>query len=487
LQQYTFRLEKLGKQTDDLSKDLATICSDIVEKRYADASKAFRDEAAKKKLTAEKLFSQLAKNDKISEADFCKRLKTLEGTIDPEHAKLLCRQIERAGITQRSFLSFVQLYYVVTKDNALTDEKDIKSGNIIRKVEKKEILEVLEGPVADEESGVTRIRVRSLLDGASGWATVRGSQGTPFMEQKKKPYYSCRKELTLDKTPEAGGGSVRMLKDFEVLEFVEGPRSEIFPDTQRAKVKASKDGVQGWVTLRDRDSTVFAEANTKLYVCKAPVAMTDSSDIQSSKVIRKLAIDETFMADNGELHEDPASGIFRLQGKAMKDGKKGWITTKGNAGTVFAELMPKVYSVLKDVNVYKGITEDSKAVVRKLEAGETMQVLEGPKEEKVESESRIKVRALSDKALGWISEKAAIIKPWNPVYKCTVSTPIKEKRACDDDTKTIRDLTKGELIEHVEGPFFDGEDIVMKGRAKKDGAMGYIVIKSSEGKRNVEC
>jgi len=116
-----------------------------------------------------------------------------------------------------------------------------------------------------------------------------------------------------------------------------------------------------------------------------------------------------------------------------------------------------------------------------------MQVLEGPKEERVESESRVKVRALSDKALGWISEKPAIVKAWNPVYKCTVNTPIKEKRDCADDTKTIRELVKGESIEHVEGPFFDCEDTVMKGRAKKDGVVGYIVIKSKEGKRHVEC
>merc|ERR1712183_1042703 len=111
------------------------------------------------------------------------------------------------------------------------------------------------------------------------------------------------------------------------------------------------------------------------------------------------------MATTGEVVEDAEAGLTRVQGKSLKDGKEGWITLKGNAGTIFAELTPNVYTVLKDVNVYKRHGGGSDDVVGKLAVGESFQVLEGPKQDKAEAERRIKVRASRDKAVGWVSDK----------------------------------------------------------------------------------
>eukprot|EP00401_Gymnodinium_catenatum_P034589 CAMPEP_0117540034 /NCGR_PEP_ID=MMETSP0784-20121206/43292_1 /TAXON_ID=39447 /ORGANISM="" /LENGTH=72 /DNA_ID=CAMNT_0005336679 /DNA_START=1 /DNA_END=215 /DNA_ORIENTATION=+ len=72
--------------------------------------------------------------------------------------------------------------------------------------------------------------------------------------------------------------------------------------------------------------------------------MTDSEDIKTSKVVRKLVADEMFEI-TGDIKEDAGAGIARAKGKAVKDGREGWITTKGNAGTVFAEPASKFYSV----------------------------------------------------------------------------------------------------------------------------------------------
>jgi len=488
ISQYINQIEKCGRKASAVLANLTKICNSIADKYVTTVSKALRDEAAKKG-GAEKMFTELAKKaDKITEAAFSKKVASMQGVgVESEHAKLLSRRIASDGISQRSFLTFVQLYYVVVKDIALTDNMDIQNCVTSRKVEKKELLEVLEGPVADEKIGITRVRAKALLDGQTGWVTVAGNQGTPFLERRDKPFYATRKEITLDKTAKCGGGAVRTLQETEILELIEGPKVEVFPDSQKARVKATKEGTQGWVTLRDRDATVFAEANNKLYVCKAAVAMTDALDIQSSKVLRKLAVDEQFVATTGELVADDAAGIFRLQGKALKDGKEGWITTKGNAGTIFAELTPKMYSVLKDVNVYKLAVEDSKQIVRKLEAGETFKVLEGPKEERIEPENRVKVRAVSDKAVGWISDKPSIVKTWAPLYKVSMPTSIRDTRGSTEVTKVLKELARGDLLEHVEGPFFEEKEIVMKGRAKKDGIVGWVLLKPEGGKRHLEC
>merc|ERR1711879_741174 len=140
-------------------------CKTIVEKYVEAASKAFRDEIGKKNTTAEKLFEELAKDEKISEAVFCKMVQAQEGLeIDIEHAKLLCRSIESGGISERSFLSFIQRFYTVVKDTALTDNSAIEGSTTIRKLEKTEMLEVIEGPILDEKYGVSRVRVRCLQD-----------------------------------------------------------------------------------------------------------------------------------------------------------------------------------------------------------------------------------------------------------------------------------------------------------------------------------
>jgi hypothetical protein len=89
---------------------------------------------------------------------------------------------------------------------------------------------------------------------------------------------------------------VRTLASDEVLELLEVPREQIFPDTIRARVKVSKDDAVGWVTLKDRKEVVYAETNPKLYTCTATIAMTDGGNIQECKVVRKLALGEMFEA-----------------------------------------------------------------------------------------------------------------------------------------------------------------------------------------------
>jgi hypothetical protein len=218
------------------------------------------------------------------------------------------------------------------------------------------------------------------------------------------------------------------------------------------------------------------------------VAITDAEDIKSCKVVRKMAAGE-FFEISGELKEDPESKIFRIQGKAQKDGKEGWITVKGNAGTVYAEQTTKYYAVLKEVALQKRFQTAGSEEVRKMEAGEAFQVLEGPKGEKVPPEVRVKVRCLSDKAIGWISKKPDGLKDWSPMYRCLQATPVYDARsgAAVEGSTLLKELTKGETLELLDGPFEDDKVIRMKGRSEKDGVVGWVTIKDAEGKRYLDC
>merc|ERR1712107_542805 len=113
------------------------------------------------------------------------------------------------------------------------------------------------------------------------------------------------------------------------------------------------------------------------------------------------------------------------------------------------------------------------------------QVVEGPKEETAASESRLKIRAMTDKAHGWVSEEC--LQPWSKNYKCIVSTSLHDSRAVGEDVKILRDLAKGEALEFIDGPYEEGKDLRVKIRAKKDGLVGWATLVDVEkGSRRLD-
>merc|ERR1719277_2432647 len=101
--------------------------------------------------------------------------------------------------------------------------------------------------------------------------------------------------------------------------------------------------------------------------------MTDSMDIKDCKVVRKLAVGELFTVLEGPTVAEDA-GIPRVRGKSVQDDKEGWITVKGNAGTVYAEPSTKHYCVLQDTALSKKFSSaDAGGQVRTLEKGEAIQ------------------------------------------------------------------------------------------------------------------
>jgi len=463
--------------------------STIVDAKTAKATAVLRTEVQTRGITLDALFSELAGGgERITEEAFCKRLEGLADlSITPEHAKLLCRNVEAGGVGRRKFLSFLQQYYVVIKGIAVTNEFDIGKAKTIRKAEIDEVIEVLEGPQVDEKLGLTRIRGKSLQDAIEGWISVKGNQGTAFLQEVEKPYYSCAEEVAMDSDFKGEGQApIRTLKVDEVIELIEGPRKETFPPALRIRVKAVSDGATGWLTAKDQKGVQFAEQDVKYYSCTTSVAMTDDLDIKNCKVIRKLTVGELFTVEEGP-NEDKEAGISRVKGKALNDDKEGWITIKGNAGTVYAEASSKHYTMLAEAPLQKKFASEGAEEIRKLAKGEALQVVEGPKEESFPPAVRVKGKALSDGVVGWITLKGSEnVKPWQPFYKCLKALPLHDARNAEG-AKVLRELAAEEVLELMEGPVEEGKELRMKGRAEKDGLVGWATIKDSEGKRSLEC
>jgi len=243
-------------------------------------------------------------------------------------------------------------------------------------------------------------------------------------------------------------------------------------------------GQTGWFTVKDKSGVVLAEAEGKYYTCVATVAITDIFEIKTCKVVRKLAVGEMFLMQEGPVEETEAN-VTRVKGKSLNDDKEGWITVKGSAGTVYAEASSRHYSILQDVPLQKKFPSEGSEDIRVLAKGEAIQVLEGPKEETFPPQIRIKGRALSDGATGWFTMKNENLKPWSPYYKCTKPTPIHDGRNAEE-AKLVRQLEAGEAAELLEGPVEEGKEQRMKVRVEKDGIVGWVTFKDGEGKFNLK-
>lgn len=210
--------------------------------------------------------------------------------------------------------------------------------------------------------------------------------------------------------------------------------------------------------------------------------MTDSKNIKDCKVLRKLEKDETLKLLEGPIED--ASGVTRVRGQSLKDDLVAWVTIKGNAGTVYATASNKFYTLISstDVPLQSRFGSDSQKV-RMLGTGEVVEVLEGPREEKVEAPMRIKGRALADGTVGWLTFRSDALKHWSGNYRCVTGTVMHDKFPIKE-SKQLRKVEEDEILELLEGPVEEANFNLMriKARAKKDGKVGWITLCGNQGK-----
>merc|ERR1711957_236528 len=193
---------------------------------------------------------------------------------------------------------------------------------------------------------------------------------------------------------------------------------------------------------------------------------------------------ELFSFEEGPM-KDEDSGVERVKATLNKDGKVGWVTIKGNAGTVYAERSDKHYKILSDTLLLKRQKGDDEEAATILKAGTIIQTFEAPKEETVDPEVRVYGRVLGDGELGWMALNNNV-KLWRPTYKCVLPSPMQESRDPTGAT-TVREIKIHELVDIIEGPFPVGKMTRIKCRADKDGKTGWMTVRNAEGKYFLKC
>lgn len=152
----------------------------------------------------------------------------------------------------------------------------------------------------------------------------------------------------------------------------------------------------------------------------------------------------------------------------------------------FLTMVRLYYKVVKSTVLSAELAIKSKTV-RRLELGEVLEALESPQKEDGAGVQRVKCRSVQDETVeGWVTlagnQGTAFLEPGGNFYSCIKETLLTDGLSVVD-SKTVRRILKGEVLEVLEWPKKDAgsETKRIKGKAKNDGAIGWITVSSGSG------
>ena len=220
-----------------------------------------------KKMEPEDLFKAVDKDGDgtVNLSDFTAFLQADGCQLDAEKVEKTFSYYDMAtGTISREMLVLAaRCYYLVVAETVMTEQDALEEGHALRRLDPRELVEILEGPLEEKTPGIPRAKCRAVLDAAEGWATITGSGGTSFLVpseglldvQRETPLTSELEEST----------AIRDLAPGEKLEILEWYSRNANGD-KRVKARAKGTSDIGWVTA------VTAEGTEILRISTAPMS-----------------------------------------------------------------------------------------------------------------------------------------------------------------------------------------------------------------------
>merc|ERR1712151_1445540 len=138
------------------------------------------------------------------------------------------------------------------------------------------------------------------------------------------------------------------------------------------------------------------------------IVISSSLNIQLSQQLRKMDIGEVMEVTQGPAL-DSSVNVYRICGKALKDGLSGWVTVAGNQGVTFLSPGGGLFKVAKSTNLSKELKDEKENDVRQLKEGEVVEVLDwGRTSRSAFGVTRLKVRVQNDGAFADPSSRSAV-------------------------------------------------------------------------------
>eukprot|EP00931_Biecheleriopsis_adriatica_P045133 TRINITY_DN25868_c0_g1_i2.p1 TRINITY_DN25868_c0_g1~~TRINITY_DN25868_c0_g1_i2.p1 ORF type:complete len:1311 (+),score=385.86 TRINITY_DN25868_c0_g1_i2:40-3972(+) len=405
--------------------------------------------------------------------------------LSEDKVQLAMKLLAPRPLSRQKFCALLADYYKVDREVSITDEFGIQASKKVRKLTPGELLLAKGGKQKDETLGLERMMCCAVVDGASGWVTVKTKAGMSYLSSAKKPYLWCSADLELRPRADSDEGIVRKLRAGECLELLEGPRKESLGSEQRLRGVACNGETSGWLQVQNASGETLAKEGKDVYKCIEAIAMTDIPSFDNCTMLRRVDVGEALELVGTE-EAPPGTGGTRRKFRACKDGVEGWVTVKGSQGTLYLKPAKRHYICIQACPLHAALGAES-PVQRVLMPGEAFLAFEEPKEVSGgQSRCIYKVRAVKDGAEGFaVATAAKEVQPWSSTYKVLKSVPLTKSLPANEAAELVevlRTLQHDELVEASEVPIEDvtSGQFRIHCKTKSDAITGWATICESE-------
>jgi len=176
-------------QADRLFEHVAVGTTEVTQERFLELIRLYY-KCVKGTVLSENLS---IKSKTVRRLEVGEVLEALEGPAKEEGVgvqRVKCKAVNDdaigwvtiAGNQGTPFLEPGGNFLSCVKETVLTDGLSVQDSKTVRKIAKGEVIEVLEFIKKDASLDIKRIKGQAKLDGAMGWITVSGNQGTAYLE-----------------------------------------------------------------------------------------------------------------------------------------------------------------------------------------------------------------------------------------------------------------------------------------------------------------
>jgi len=191
------------------------------------------------------------------------------------------------------------------------------------------------------------------------------------------------------------------------------------------------------------------------------------------------------------LTEEELTRVFKI----FDEEKEGSISSD-----TFKGIMRVMMKVVKDVAITETFCIKDTKTVRRLDLGEVIEVVDGPRKEEATDVTRVHARAMSDGAEGWVTIEGnhgtVFLKEGGSTFKVvkdTILTECFQIDASKEESRKVKESTRklkaGEMLELREwGRTQEDTGLTrMKCKVKSDGMVGYVTTVGNTGIKFVEA
>jgi len=214
-------------------------------------------------------------------------------------------------------------------------------------------------------------------------------------------------------SPKAQGTGTELLQGLGDLDGDPFDKDDVAGFLRLHLQAASDDLVMGWldfVTRGSDNSHVITREDvwTLVRICYKvvrPTVLTTDISALDSTVLAKLETGEVVeLIGDEEPTMDEAADLTRIRVRRLRDGQEGWVTVRGNSGTVFLQLGGDRLTVAKETSLTESVSIGGQDPLRQLRVGEILDIMGEETLDETSGLLRARVRAQNDGKVGWATK-----------------------------------------------------------------------------------